>query len=113
MYIYVFTHMCFVCACDDVCVNPKVTEVQYRADDAHSRSDTLKEELEDERHERVRIEEEHMEKMENLRKDLALLVNALGGRAQLDVEDFTSISPPRRCVGYEKIHFAVVQVCRV
>ena len=44
----------------------------------------------------MRIEDEHAAAMENVRKDLGLLVNALGGRAQLDVEDFSSISPPKR-----------------
>ena len=47
----------------------------------------MKEELDYERDERSRIEDEHSMKMENLQKDLALLVNALGGHAHLKVED--------------------------
>jgi DNA repair exonuclease SbcCD ATPase subunit len=76
-----------------------VAEAQARADAAHDRADALKEELDYERDERSRIEDEHSMKMENLQKDLALLVNALGGHAHLKVEDFVSIKPAKSAKG--------------
>jgi hypothetical protein len=72
----------------------QVGEAEAQANAAHERIDHLKAELDDERDERVRIEDEHKASMDQLRNDLALLVNALGGRTQLRIEAFSSISPP-------------------
>ena len=72
----------------------QVGEAEAQANAAHERIDHLTAELDDERDERVRIEDEHKASMDQLRNDLALLVNALGGRAQLHIEAFSSISPP-------------------
>jgi peptidoglycan hydrolase CwlO-like protein len=77
----------------------KVAEAQERADTAHDKIEQLNADLDVEREERVRIQDAHASAMDGLRSDFALLVNALGGRSQLDVEAFSSIKPPSNSRG--------------
>ena len=71
----------------------KAAAGQERTEAALEKIDQLNAELEREQEERLRVENEHSAAMDGLRNDLALLVNALGGRSQLDLEAFCSIQP--------------------
>ena len=63
----------------------KLAEAQASATAAHERLDVLKDELDREHDDRLRVESEHAQAADNIRSDLARLVSALGGRLQLAV----------------------------